>query len=398
LGVYYLSPSKENKEYLIPDLTLKETYQVRNKYSNQYISALSLEELNKKIHYYTKWSKASNLLFYFWKMLFKIISPVRRLETKEFVTFFAVKLMNHIGLQRNSISLCEAYLSKKSSYDILNLKNSLTQKINYKVSISVIIPTYDRPNFLINALDSLINQSFIDFEVIVINNGELKISDLVEKYKGKVDVKLYESDIRGNVSHAKNIGVKNSLGKYIAYLDDDDWYHPEHLEILYSYLINTDSLFVYSDAIVELQQKVDNNYVTVKKFIEYSKDFDRNLLLIKDYIFTPCVMHHRRCFEVAGYFDEQLSTDEDMDMWIRMSRIYQFKHIKKVTCSVRRTSDSGSLTKDWNKMYQNARYLNKKHSSYGKFNPLVWLGRKYYLALRNSRAKKSRHGTVNNYY
>lgn len=398
LGVYYLSSSKENKEYLIPEHTLKETYQVRNKYCDQYISSLSLEELKKKINYYNRWSKANILLFYFWKILFKVISPKRRLETREFVTYFAAKLNNYIGFKKNAINLCDSYLSTKSSYDITELKSLLSREIIFKTPISVIIPTFDRPKFLENALDSLKTQSFKNFEVIIINNGTVQISDLVEKYKGKIEIKLYESDIRGSVSHAKNIGLKNSSGKYIAYLDDDDWYHPEHLSTLFTFLEKSGNLFAYSDALVELQDKKEDSYFTTKKFVEYSKDFSKNLLLIKDYIFTPCVMHHRRCFEIVGYFDEKLSTDEDMDMWIRMSRIYDFKHIKKVTCSVRRTSDTGSLTKDWSKMYQNAKYLNEKHSNYGKFNPLVWLGRKYYLALRKSRAKRSQHGTISNYY
>ena len=398
LGVYYLSSSKENKEFLIPEHTLKETYQVRNKYCDQYIISLSLEELKKKINYYSRWSKSSIFLFYFWKILFKVISPNRRLETREFVTFFAAKLNNHIGFKKDAIDICKSYLNNKSSYDITELKSLLTREIIYKIPISVIIPTYDRPKFLKNALDSLVNQSFKNFEVIVINNGTVQISDLIEEYKIKLDIKLYESDIKGNVSHAKNIGLKNSSGKYIAYLDDDDWYHPDHLQTLYTFLENSKCLFIYSDALVELQDKINEDYVTVKKFVEYSKDFNRNLLLVKDYIFTPCVMHNRKCYEVAGFFDEKLTTDEDMDMWIRMSRIYDFKHLKKLTCSVRRTSDSSALTKDWNKMYENAKYLNEKHSSYGKFNPMVWIGRMYYLRLRKNRAAKSRDGSINNYY
>lgn len=102
----------------------------------------------------------------------------------------------------------------------------------YKVSVSVIIPTFDRPNFLDDALESLTNQSFKDFEVIVINNGEVKISDLIERFSGRISIRLYDSEIKGNVSHAKNIGLKAASGKYVAYLDDDDWYHPEHLQTL----------------------------------------------------------------------------------------------------------------------------------------------------------------------
>ncbi|HSW56701.1 MAG TPA: glycosyltransferase [Ignavibacteriaceae bacterium] len=398
LGSYYLSLNKDNKEYKEQEKGITESFQIRNKYCDKYISSLSLEELENKIRYYNKWSQAGELLFYAWKLLFKIIYPVRRLETREFVTFFTAKINSYLGLKKNASDLCYKYLNKYKSFNVSSLIKLITGETNYNIQVSVIIPTFNRPDFLDDALKSLTTQSFKNFEVIVVNNGEMQISDLVEKYKEKIDVKLYESDIKSSVSHAKNVGLKNSSGKYIAYLDDDDWYHPEHLNTLYSCLENSGTLFAYTDAFVELQNKRNDNYVTVKKFIEYSKDFDRNLLLIKDYIFTPCVMHHRRCFEVVGYFDEHLTTDEDMDLWIRMSRIYEFEHIKKATCSVRRTSDSSALTKNWKRMYENAKYLYEKHSNYGRFNLKVWAGRKYYLALRNSRAKKNGHGTINNYY
>lgn len=96
-----------------------------------------------------------------------------------------------------------------------------------------------------DALESLTNQSFKDFEVIVINNGEVKISDLIERFSGRISIRLYDSEIKGNVSHAKNIGLKAASGKYVAYLDDDDWYHPEHLQTLYDFLENSEIMFAY---------------------------------------------------------------------------------------------------------------------------------------------------------
>lgn len=398
LGSYYLSANRDNKEYKEQENKITESYQIRNMYCDKYIHSLSFGELEKKYRYYNRWSKAGKLFFYFWKLLFKIISPGQRLETREFVTFFSAKLNTHLGLNKNAINLCDKYLRKYRSFYLSSLRHSLTGEDNYKILVSVIIPTFDRPNFLADALDSLTNQSFKDFEVILINNGEMQISHLIEKYKYKIDIKLLNSKIKGNVSHAKNVGLKAASGKYIAYLDDDDWYHREHLQTLYDHLENSSALFAYTDAYVELQDKINDAYITVKKYVRYSKEFSRNLLLIKDYIFTPCIMHHRRCFEVVGDFDEQLTTDEDMDLWIRMSRIYNFEHIKKVTCSVRRTSDSGSLTKNPSRMYQNAVYLFTKHSNYGKFNIMVRMGRKYYLSHRKRRSGKLRTNTSNRYY
>ncbi len=99
-------------------------------------------------------------------------------------------------------------------------------------------------------------------------NGEVKISDLIERFSGRISIRLYDSEIKGNVSHAKNIGLKAASGKYVAYLDDDDWYHPEHLQTLYDFLENSEIMFAYTDALVELQDKKDNTYFTTKKFVE----------------------------------------------------------------------------------------------------------------------------------
>lgn len=398
LGSYYLSDAKQNKEYQNAELTFEESYLIRNKYTDQFISNLSDKELSKKKKYYDRWSNASYLVFYFWKLIVKIVVPTKRLETKAFVAFISAKINYYAGDSHKAIINCKKFLENNKSLIISKYLSSISESPKYDYQISVIMPTYERPNLLRYALGSLENQTFKEFEVLVINNGNTKVSDVANEYSKSLNIKYFDSDIIGNVSHAKNIGLKNSSGKYIAYLDDDDWYHSNHLEILYSELGKNKNLVVYSDAYVELQSERDGTFTTEKKFIEYSKTFNKNLLLVKDYIFTPCVMHHRRCYEVVGPFDEKLTTDEDMDMWIRMSRLYMFTHISKVTCSVRCLKDNQSLTRDWQRMYNNAKYLNEKHQDLGKYNPFVIFGRWYYLNLRQRRAIAQKNNVINNYY
>ena len=398
LGSYYLSDAKQNKEYQNTEITFEETYNIRNKYTDQFISNLSLKELTFKKKYYDRWSNASTLLFYFWKLIIKILAPNKRLETREFVAFLSAKINYYTGDYNKAIINCKKFLENSKSKIISKYLSSISESPIYDIQVSVIMPTYERPNLLRYALESLENQTFKKFEVLVINNGPTKVLEVVNEFSKSLNIKYFDSDIIGSVSHAKNIGLKNSSGKYIAYLDDDDWYHSDHLKILYSELEKNKNLVVYSDAYVELQSESNGIYSTEKKFIEYSKNFSNNLLLVKDYIFTPCVMHHRICYEIVGPFDEKLTTDEDMDMWIRMSRLYKFYHIPKVTCSVRRLKNNQSLTRDWQKMYNNAKYLNEKHHNLGKHNPFVIIGRWYYLNLRQRRAIAQKNNVINNYY
>ncbi|MBZ0198492.1 MAG: glycosyltransferase, partial [Ignavibacteriaceae bacterium] len=387
--------SKENKEYQNHQLTFQETYSVKTKYLKLYLDNLDCNSIVKKLKHYSYWSQANLLFFFLWKFFLKILNPVKRLETREFVSFFCAAIYAHLGYEAKARKVCESFLLKNKSELISNFNYDLNIP-NKTPMVSVIIPTFNRPQLLNEALSSLTYQTFKDFEVVVINNGNISVKSIISHFEQKISVRLLNSTIKGSVSKAKNQGLKEAKGKYIAYLDDDDWYHPDHLKILLNEIEKGKYLAVYSDAYVELQKLEGEKYISQEKYIEYSRDFNRRYLLIKDYIFTPCVMHHRRCSEIAGLFDENLTTDEDMDMWIRISKLYPFKHIKKVTCSVRRVSRGESLTRDWTVMYKNAKYLFSKHSREYRYNIFVKMGQLYFLNLRKTRAKK--YNAFNNYY
>jgi len=394
LGVYYKSDNQQNKEYQNSVRTFGETCSVKEKYADIYLHSLSEYQLFNKSKYFRKWANSNILYFYSWKLVMKIINPSKRLQTRQFVIWFSSKIEEYLGNLKQAKSVLQNdYPLAKRQFE------HLSQIQKNSDFISVIIPAYNRPLLLVDTLNSLVSQTHGNFEIILVNNGTIDISELVDSYKDKLKINYLVSDIKGNVAAAKNLALKVAKGDFIAYLDDDDWYHPAHLKTLFDELQNGDYLFAYSDAYVELQDCTADgrSYTTVKKFVEYSKEFNRNLLLIKDYIFTPCVMHSRRCYEVVGGFDEYLKTDEDMDLWIRMSKFYDFKHVKKVTCSVRRTNNKNSLTKNWNLMYRNAVYLFNKHHELAKWNLPVILGQKYYLNLRKRRAKES-DGAINSYY
>jgi len=210
--------------------------------------------------------------------------------------------------------------------------------------VSVILPTYNRPTMLVNALISLFNQTYRDFEIIVVNDGGDDIENMITSLGSYRNITYVKHNTNRGTAAAKNSGIRIARGKYIAYLDDDDMYYPEHLETLVRVLEDSGNKVAYTDAYRAHQEKRNGEYVTVKKDVPYSFDFDHDRILISNFIPILCVMHEKSCIEEVGGFDESLQTHEDWDLWIRMSRKYIFMHINKITCEFRWRTDGSSTT------------------------------------------------------
>ena len=114
------------------------------------------------------------------------------------------------------------------------------------------------------------------------------------------------------------------------------------MEALVSLLERTDYKIAYSDAYRAFQHKQGDDYVISKRDTPFSSDFDYDKILIENFIPVLCVVH-KRCFQKAGFFDENLCRLEDWDLWIRMSRHYKFAHLKEITCEFRWRKDGTSM-------------------------------------------------------
>ncbi len=208
--------------------------------------------------------------------------------------------------------------------------------------VSVIIPTCNRPESLALALDSLCWQTFKDFEAVIVDDGQVDARPVIEKYSGKLRLSYHENPRNMGVAATRNAGMRAASGRYIAYLDDDDLYYENHLDFLTTMLREGGVSVAYSDGNQALMRKIDGRWTTVNRRINFSYDFDAQKLLRGNYIPTLCIMHDRRCLEVAGYFKTHLGAHEDWDLWLRMSRFYTFGHVPHPTCEymVRAGGDS----------------------------------------------------------
>lgn len=231
--------------------------------------------------------------------------------------------------------------------------------------VSVIIPTCNRPDCLPNALDTAIIQTFRNFEVVVVNDGGLDVSDIINKYQQKINIQYHVHSGNKGPSAARNTAIRNAKGKYIAYLDDDDIWYPNHLEIVVDTLETTSYSVAYTDAYRITQVMKDGEYVTMSKDVFHSQDFNWEYFLVGDYIGPLSILHEKACMEKIGFFDESLRTHEDLDMWIRMGRLYDFIHIKCLTGEFKEKDDGISATSR-NKM-QRLKNLEHIYNRYQEF-------------------------------
>ncbi len=210
--------------------------------------------------------------------------------------------------------------------------------------VSVIVPTLDRPDTLRQALESILQQTYRDFEIIVVNDGGRDVSDIVQALDTERRISYVRHPVNRNLAAARNSGIGVARGKYLAYLDDDDRFYPEHLETLVAFLEQGGFRAAYTDALRITQTKRGDRYTTVARDRPYSNDFDRDHLLVLNAFPVLCMMHDRACLEAVGGFDEALTSHEDWDLWVRMSAQFPFRHLPTITAEFTHRVDGSSMT------------------------------------------------------
>lgn len=184
--------------------------------------------------------------------------------------------------------------------------------------VSVIIPTYNRESTLGRAIDSVLNQTYRNFEVIVVDDGSTdNTSRVVEKYKNRI---RYYSKLHGGVSAARNLGLEKSEGTWVSFLDSDDYWLPKKLEKQMEYLQkNPDIMIVQTDEYWIRNGKLVNPMKKHKKYSGWI--FEQCLPLC---IVSPsAVLIHQKVFNDVGVFDESFPVCEDYDLWLRVSLKYE---------------------------------------------------------------------------
>ncbi|MBW4432403.1 MAG: glycosyltransferase [Pelatocladus maniniholoensis HA4357-MV3] len=221
--------------------------------------------------------------------------------------------------------------------------------------VSVVIPAYNAMTYLPETLESVLQQTFTDFEILIINDGS---SDNIVEWANQIAdprVRLISQPNQG-VSVARNTGITHAQGEYIAFLDADDLWQPTKLEKQVHYLEDNPEVgLVYTwTAFVDQWGKSTG---IVLAFHAEGNVWEQ--IVVRDMISngsTPMV--RRSCFETVGVFDPNFRYAPDRDMWTRIAARYPFGVVKEPLILYRQLPNS--FSRNHEKMIQELRQVIEK--------------------------------------
>ncbi len=194
--------------------------------------------------------------------------------------------------------------------------------------MSVIVPTWNRADFLPGAIRSVLAQTYSPIEVQVVDDGSTDNTEQVmREFAGDPRVRYHRHGHEG-LSRTRNIGLREARGSFIALLDADDLWVPDKLEHQIPVFGDDPRVgVVYTDF-----QSIDENgnpMPTVRPLPHTGLISGK--LLIKNFVPGPTCVIRRECFDAVGGFDEDLGSGEDYDLWLRISTKFEFRVLDRVT-------------------------------------------------------------------
>lgn len=180
--------------------------------------------------------------------------------------------------------------------------------------VSVILPTYNRAWTLENAIDSVLAQDYPAIELIVVNDGSNDdTGTLLNQYRGQLTVITQENK---GVSAARNAGIRQCHGEFVALLDSDDEWRPEKISCQVAFFDNhPEAMICQTEEIWIRNGRRVNPKIKHKKPSGMIFEPSLHLCLVS----PSAVMMRRKLFDLKGFFDESFTVCEDYDLWLRIS-------------------------------------------------------------------------------
>jgi glycosyltransferase involved in cell wall biosynthesis len=184
-------------------------------------------------------------------------------------------------------------------------------------TVSVIIPAFMTTPFIAKALDSVLAQTFRDFEIIVVNDGSPDTPDLERVLQPYMKDIVYVKQPNGGLAHARNTGIRNSRAPLIALLDSDDYWEPDYLATHVRILLEDQTAdAVYPNAVLfGIRENSGKVYMDV--FPSVGEVTFISLVNGQCIVLGPGVTMRRAAIERAGMYDPEIRHAEDLDLWLR---------------------------------------------------------------------------------
>lgn len=216
--------------------------------------------------------------------------------------------------------------------------------MSFNPKVSVVIPVYNGSNYLREAIDSALAQTYENIEVIVVNDGSNdggQTETIAKSYGGSIRYFYKEN---GGVATALNLGIGEASGDYISWLSHDDLYYPNKIKRQIDYLKekNKKDVVLFSDFnVVNYMNNTKYNVIAANNF-EYSA-YSMLKMLFASSLHGCSMLLPKVCFDELGYFSETLKTTQDYDFWFKLLKNgYIFHHIPEPLILTRHHKEQGT--------------------------------------------------------
>lgn len=225
------------------------------------------------------------------------------------------------------------------------------------IKISVVIPTHNRAKTIRYCLESVLKQTFSQFEIIVVD--DCSIDNTLEIVKSFRDdrIRLIQLPFNQGAQAARNMGIKNAVGNYIAFLDSDDVWLPEKLELqIMEISKRTNPCVVHCGAWVFIEEKNEKKIYNIVKL----NGFVYKDLLTAPGPLYPCMLAPKECFERIGFLDENVPAYQEWDTSIALAKHYEFIFIDK-PLMIYHLHSGETISKDKIREAEGWRYIVEKY-------------------------------------
>jgi len=231
------------------------------------------------------------------------------------------------------------------------------------IDITVAIPVYNSKETIFRAIESILEQTVQPKKIIIVDDKSTddtvnNVKQYIEKYQGNIQIQLIELDINSGPAKARNTGWNNSNSKYIAFLDSDDSWHPQKLEIQYNFMKNNPDIKLTGHLMKLCLEKTPN-----QKNINIEKNIDNTLItdkmLINKNLFTT-TSNIIISNDVKLRFNEKMRYSEDYYLWLNICFKYKIALLNyELGYAYKSYTGAGGLTGNINAMYQGSIQISK---------------------------------------
>jgi glycosyltransferase involved in cell wall biosynthesis len=211
--------------------------------------------------------------------------------------------------------------------------------------ISVVVTCYNYGRYLKGCLDSILAQTYKNIEILVIDDGSTDNTAEVIKPFTELPNLRYIHQSNAGQARAKNVGIKNSIGDFVAFLDADDCWCPEKLEKQMTCFDNPNVGVVYCRARYLDENNDEYLYEMTSTYLQPRRGSVTQWLVYDNFVQFSSSVVRKECFDKFGTFDESLKMGIDWDLWLRISTYYEFDYVDE-RLFYYRMGHSGQMSKN----------------------------------------------------